>query len=1293
MGLINPKENRRVGVLRRGVMTRHVIWGCFLAICLGLGLCVSTSQGQAVFGSIIGTVTDPQGNAIAGAKVTVTSVAKNFTFDTTTNESGNYSVTHLIPDTYKVRVESPGFQASDIPSVGVSADSAANVNVQLQVGAVTQTIEVTGEIPQLQTDRADVSLEFSQKYVQDLPVLNRNFTSFELLSPGTQKLPGFNHAATENPQGGGQIQVNGQHFSGTNFELDGTDNQDPILGIIVVNPNLDAIAETKIALQDYDAESGKATSGVIRVQTKSGSNEIHGSGFYYYRNSDQQARDPFTNKPGVPLAPANWKQFGGSAGGPIIKNKLFFFGDYQGTKTQQGITNQYTIPTANVIKSCNPATNASSLTPGSCDLSQYLDLFGPVVNGIHTGQIYNPATSNALDGSGRTAFPNNMIPIGMISQNVGNVLALFPSPTVTDPASSSFLQNNFVSTGSGPFDQKSFDVRIDYSAPHNYQVFGRFSLDYFSLSGKGGLGALGGNGFGPGGLNGSSKVHNYSLATGFTKPIGTRWLTDFRFGYFKYNPQTAYSDQNTAPMDALGFPCLNKTSTLPNTQCASGINGLPTTGGLSAFFFSNGGDTSKGTFSNFGNGLNVARCNCPLTESEQQFQFVNNWTRSQGNHTIKFGADIRYAENLRVPSDQSRSGLLYFDQQGTSNAGANGLALATFLLGDVNQFQRYVSTSVNAAERQKRWFFYGQDSWRISPKFTMSYGLRWEIYFPESVNAKGNGGFANLDQGVTRVAGFGGIGSSGNIDNTYKAFAPRLSFAYQFDPKTVVRLGYGRGFDIGVFGSNFGHVVTQNLPVLAKQDLADSNYNSAASNNRSAIFTLNPANAGQPLGINPLQTTTFGPPAFNFAPILGAISSNGTLPIDGIDGTTQGNARPRVQRLPTIDQWNATIQRQITPTLNITASYIGNKGTHVFAGGGPSYNSNEAAVISGTTPVVCTTVAMVTTCNLGNFTPAGGVSQAARRRLFLNGVPAFTYPGSTFKDAFGNTQPTPSCCAVDTNYYGNDADNKYNALQVKVEKRVSSGLQFLAHYTFSRAYAYDGSYFSVDKKIAWGPNQNNRNQVFVANTIYELPIGRGKKYMGNGGRATDLLVGGWQVTNTLTYGTGLPWTPSINECGKLTDAGPCRPNVVSGAGQLATGLTHANGATFWFTPVAPLSYGSLVSPANAGVNSCTFARPVSGPFALPACGQIGNVGIYSYRGPHAFYDDMALSKNFTITERVKAQFRFDAYNVFNHPVLALPNSCVDCGGQAGQITDIEADSAPGAPVGMRQLQFGFRVTF
>jgi hypothetical protein len=1061
-------------------------------------VCANTASAQAVYGSVIGTVTDPQGNAVVGAKVTVTSVTKNTSYDTTSNESGNYAVTHLIPDNYRVMVEATGFKAFNAPNVRVDADAAVHVDAQLQVGAVTQVVEVTGEIPQLKTDRADVDISFNETYVTELPVLNRNFTNFELLSPGTQKLVGWSHAATENPQGGGQIFANGQHFSGTNFELDGTDNQDPILGIIVVNPNLDAIGETKMALQDYDAESGKAIAGVVKVQTKSGSNAFHGSGFYFYRNSDQQARDPFTNAPGVPLAAATWKQFGGSVGGPIIKNKLFFFTDYQGTKQLQGITNQFTIPTANVLQSCNPATNGTSSTPGFCNLGEYLDAYGPVVNGVHSGQIYDPSTGNSLDGSGRTPFANNLIPIGRIGQNVGNVLAAFPTPTAAG------VNNNYVSNGAGPFNQKSFDARIDYSAPHNYQVFGRFSLDFFSLSGTGGLGALGGSGTGPGGLNGMSNVHNYSLASGFTKPIGSKWLTDFRFGYFKYNPQTAYSDANATPMNTFGMPGLNL--------------GTSDTGGLSSFFF--GGN---GSLSGFGDGLNVGRCNCPLTESEQQFQVVNNWTRTQGNHTIKFGADIRYAMNLRVPSDANRTGILNFNAGDTSLQGSNGLGLATFVLGDVTSFARYVSTSLNAAERQKRMFFYGQDSWRISPKFTMTYGLRWEIYFPETVNAKGNGGFADQQAGVVKVAGYGPIGMNGNVANTYKAFAPRLSFAYTFDPKTVLRIGYGRSFDIGVFGSNFGHVVTQNLPVLAQQSIVDSNLNPLASNDRSAVFTLSQ-----------------GPPLFDFSPIISAISSGGTLPLLGLTGTTSPNIRPNVQRLPTVDQWNATVQRQLTPTLNVTVSYVGNKGTHVFAGTGPSYNSNEVAIGPGTNPVVCPTP---TTCTLSGF--ASAQAPADRRRLFLNGVPAFTYPGSTYTDATG-THPTPACCAVDLNYNGNDANDNYSALQIKAEKRVSNGLQFLAHYTFSHANAYDGGYYSVNKKYAYGPNPNNRNHVFVINTVYELPVGKGKKYMGGIGRAEDLLIGGWQVTNTLNWSGGLPWTPSIGECGALADAGPCRPSVGSG---------------------------------------------------------------------------------------------------------------------------------------------------
>src|SRR6267378_675936 len=315
-------------------MKKQAILGWILVLCVALGFGASTALGQAVYGNLVGTVTDPQGNAVAGAKVTLTNTAKGTTEEATTNESGNYSVTHLIPDTYKVHIEAPGFKAYDIISVRVDADTSVRADAVLQVGAVTQTIEVTGEIPQLQTDKTDVATIFSTQQVESVPIFNRNFTTFQLLSPGAQ-IQGWGHAASENPQGSRQILTNGQHFAGTGFELDGTDNQDPILGIIVINPNLDSINEVKITSQDYDAEFGKAIGAIVTSQTKSGTNEFHGSFFDFERSNSNFASDPFTqSKIGVPSG--NWNQFGATFGGPIRKNKIFFFADYQGQRAHVG---------------------------------------------------------------------------------------------------------------------------------------------------------------------------------------------------------------------------------------------------------------------------------------------------------------------------------------------------------------------------------------------------------------------------------------------------------------------------------------------------------------------------------------------------------------------------------------------------------------------------------------------------------------------------------------------------------------------------------------------------------------------------------------------------------------------------------------------------------------------------------------------------------------------------------------------------------------------------------------------
>ncbi len=259
-------------------------------------LLVSPARAQSVYGSIFGTVTDKSGAAIPGATVTVTDESKGTVVTTTSNESGDYSVPHLIPDVYDIKVTLKGFKSFETKGIKVEADAAPRIDPMMDVGGQTETVEVNADQqPELKTDRADVATVFDQQQISALPVGDQNFTNLQLLLPGAQKL-GWSHAADENPQGSQQIQVDGQAFGGTAFELDGTDNQDPILGIIVINPAMDAVTETKITTQNFDAELGKAVSAVVTAQTRSGSNSFHGSAYDFRTGNANQARDPYTQQ-------------------------------------------------------------------------------------------------------------------------------------------------------------------------------------------------------------------------------------------------------------------------------------------------------------------------------------------------------------------------------------------------------------------------------------------------------------------------------------------------------------------------------------------------------------------------------------------------------------------------------------------------------------------------------------------------------------------------------------------------------------------------------------------------------------------------------------------------------------------------------------------------------------------------------------------------------------------------------------------------------------------------------------
>ncbi len=1093
------------------------------------------AMAQAVYGSISGIVKDASGGVIPGATVTVADAQRGATVNVVTNDSGLYVKDRLLPGVYSVTVELAGFQKAVVERVNVNVDTTTDVDVTLQPGGVEQVITVQStETQLLKTDRADVATTFEDRQITDLPILDRNFTKFILLTPGATQLV-WQHAASENPQGSIQTMVNGQHFSGTGYQLDGTENRDPILGIIVINPNFDSIGETKITSQNYDAEFGMAVAGVVSVQTKSGTNQFHGSAFDYRQSDWGQARNPFSqsevNEQTGRFIPNTLRnQFGGSIGGPIFKDKLFFFGDYQGLRSKVGGSRLLTVPTA---------------LARTGDLSEY---------GVN---IFDPAGGVPAN---RTQFSGNVIPQAQLSPQALAILQLIPQ--ATRPG----IRDNYVAAGVEQFNNNTFDVRIDGRVSDSMNVFGRYSFADFDRNGPTAFGEGGGQELVS--LGGVSSVRNQSMATGFDYTITPTWIGDFRFGWFWYKVNVLPFDFGQKTAEQVGIPGLNLDDT--------------TYSGLSAGFVQG----PVGGF-NFGSGLGVNRCNCPLDQDEKQFQWVGNILKLHGNHQIKFGTDVRRAYNLRVPSDRHRSGELTFGTDVTRGPAGGGLGLATFLLGDVSSFTRYISPSTNARERQWRHFYYAQDTWRATQKLTINYGLRLDIINPQTVNEPGNGGFLDLDTGLINVAGVGGIDLGGNVDNSLN-WAPRLGIAYQLADTTVIRAGYGRSYDIGVFGSLFGHSVTQNLPVLSAQEL-----NGAQSYN--TVFTL-----------------AQGPPA----PVFPTVPPSGQF---ALPAGVFAFALPFKQRLPTVDAYNLTVQHELTPTLSVEAGYVGNKGTHVFAGDGPDFNVNQASVEG-----------------------FPNLSQDQRKPFF---------------NKFGWTQSI--------SYFCNCADNHYDSLQTKLNKRFSDGYSVMAHYTWQKLTQESGDYFWNDPSVNRGRPDWDRRHAFVLTQLAELPFGRGRHFASDMGSVADAALGGWQINSTTTIQSGLPFTPSYRDCGLDRDTGPCRPDKIGD-------VTINGDQNNWFdtTPIG--------SPGS--------------PYSRPAVGHFGNIGRNTLTGPGYWRVDGSLFKHFHVTEATEVEVRFEVFNLFNHVNLGQPDAEIGVPGNlnsnSGRITGVAYGSDP-----MRQVQFALRVSF
>ncbi len=1237
-------------------MLHKLIRGTALGVTLLLS--ASSSFGQAVYGSIFGTVTDTTGAVVPNATVTVTDSAKGTSVTATTNSSGEFTVEHLIPDPYDVKIAAGGFKGYTQTGIQLFADTSTKVAASLTIGdAAGESVTVSSDaVPQLKTDRADVSTVFDAREIVDLPIPDRNFTNLQLLLPGAQQL-GWAHAASENPQASKQIQVDGQAFGGVAFELDGTDNQDPILGIIVINPNSDSLSETKITTQNFDAEFGKAVSSVVTAQTKSGTNSFHGSLFDYRESNANLARDPFSQTPSS-LTPTNpfpqglKNQFGGSVGGPIFKNKAFFFADYQGFRQKVGSSVVATLPTPLVTSTCLGKSVGPSGIPG-CDFSEYLtqghQLYQTVGTGANT--TYVPYAGNVIPIA--QLDPAAIKLIGQLASFTPNNAGKFPSPVTPNIG----LANNYAGGGTGIFNGNQWDVRGDYQFSERVHAFGRFSRFTDTLSGKTLFGADGGAGFGLGGFGGTSLGANDSLALGADIAVNSKLVTDVRLGYYRYNIKTAKYDQGVPLAQQLGIP---------------GENLDAVTSGAPAFNISDAGvfggpNNGRGGGPQYGTGLNITACNCPLTEKEDQFQIVNNWTKTLGNHSVKFGADIRYARNLRVPSDNNRTGEMQFASDPTSNPAApsgtsvGGLGLASFVLGDVTSFQRYVSTSTNAKEFQKRDFFYAQDTWRVTPKLTANLGLRYEFYFPETVNAPGNGSLMDLNTGFLKVAGIGTVASNLNEGVPTGAYNPRIGLAYQVTDKTVVRAGYGRSFDIGVFGSIFGHVVTQNIPVLANQSISPTGGKTASS------FQL-----------------SNGPTAFAFP----AVPSNGLLPAPGY--AVSPKARPTTLRLPTIDAWNLSVQQSLTPTLSMTLAYVANKGTHTLsAGDGNNTNPNEAGIVLPSQYSVSgQTLHYDPTAGNGISANGGTNNSTLLSRYYGGKLAACATPGYGIVNGSPVNGGVASGGCGWTNgisYYGDDQDTHFNALQVSVAKQFTQGLSFNANYAWQRAFDFNSGYTTWDRQSTKGRSDSIRENQATFYGVYELPFGRNHMFLSKANPLVNGLVGGWQFSPVLTVATGLPFTLNYSECSSsIPNSAPCYVNGTPHNLRTSKSGTPGLGDVKFYDSVLP---GGISSGTKVNGVPVTLCNTPSGGFSCSALDTIGNSGRNSIYGPGFFNGDLSLQKNVTVREHYTAQLRVDAFNGFNHINYGNPNGNVE---QTGSIT-----SGPGVngSTNPRQLQFSGRFQF
>jgi hypothetical protein len=1161
--------------------------------------------GQNVYGTIAGNVTDSSGAAMSGATITLTNLETSEKHTMSTDASGNYTFVNLFPGRYRIEGEKSGFKKFVREPIIVQIESGLKVDISLQIGAQTETVEVTGEAPLLQTQTNSLGQVVEQRSVTELPLNGRNPLALVGLVPGVvpQGQPSAGNSSMSNPVGAnpfalGDFQVGGGMAGQSQILIDGVPTNGAYLNVVTVIPTQDAIEEFKVQTNSLGPEYGRFAGGVINLSTKSGTNKLHGSAYEFLRNKVLNANTYFNNQEGISRPPFTQNQFGVNAGGPILKDKLFFFGSYEGFRLRQGSSFITWVPTdaerAGDFSQVGTSGTATALT------------------------IYDPTTSagcTASVGTCRTAFAGNVIPAGRIDPTAQALLKFFPEPNVSSP------NGNFAKNYGTGGNVNQYNGRIDYTLSSTQRIYGRFT-DSHILS-------LPDNPFSQICTDRCTETTNArQLSLGYTIAFSPKTILDLHLGYTRYEyirkPLSQGIDLSQfGPNWAALAPQMTYTH-IP-TVCVSQQSGDGRWGG---------GWCAQGTGSGIG-------------AFDDTPSFTPTLSKIIGKHTIKVGGEYRMLRNNYYQSNDP-AGLYQFDAGMTSanpNNPNDGLAgkdvlqggngFASFLLGYGSSGS--VTEPARTADQNLYGAIFGGDTYQLTRKITLNLGVRVDLQgdWTErgnrivALNTTEASPLLALSPAVSAAfpnlkGGFDLVKSARHSSRTafpgWKHVSPRLGASYQLDQNTVVRLGYGIFY----------------LPVDVRWD--DAPHNLFINSFNTTWLTA------QSDGVTP-KATISNPFPSGITPPFGRNQALIDVQGNGLEAPLTSNPAPNVQ------QWNFDIQRQFPGNLLVDIAYAGSKGTHL-----PMHNQDLDQLQPQYLPTgTVGNAAAVTQINYltgqvanpfaGNCTgctgpvQSGGVGSNAtvKQAQLLLPFPQF--------DDVSMAEP-------------DNRDSIYHSMQLKVQKRFSAGAQLLATYTVSKLIDNTNSEINwlEASPVAWNDaNAYNLRgeraldafdvpQRLVLGAVLDLPFGRGKKFASNAGGVLNKVIGGWGIDPIITFQRGFPVI--VGGCpGPLSNSGI--PNVGC-ARPTKTGPSHATSGSKpqklaqWFD-TAVFTQGTDYSYGND-----SRTEP-----------NIRDDGIKNF--------DIAVFKNtrFGAEDRFGLEFRTEFFNAFNRTQFNPPQPW---GGQFGQVT-------------------------